>query len=95
MEWNVGLNGFNDIDPEMLRLIIIVSIPLVIVSLILMIAALVNLFKKQITGSDKIIWALIIIFIDLIGPILYFAVGSNYLDQKIAKREEEQENRQQ
>jgi len=70
--------------------ILAIVIPLVIIQLILMITALVSVVKKEVPGSDKILWILIIIFVSTIGPIIYFAVGSNMLDQKIAQNEEEQ-----
>lgn len=67
--------------------ILAIAVPLMIVQLILMIAALVSVVKKEVPGSDKILWILIIIFVSTIGPIIYFAVGSNLLDQKIAQDE--------
>jgi len=67
--------------------ILAIAVPLLIVQLVLMIAALVSVVKKEVPGSDKILWILIIIFVSTIGPIIYFAVGSNLLDQKIAQDE--------
>jgi len=67
--------------------ILAIVVPLLIVQLVLMIAALVSVVKKEVPGSDKILWILIIIFVSTIGPIIYFAVGSNLLDQKIAQDE--------
>ena len=70
--------------------LIMVLIPLVIIQLILMITALVSVTKKEVPSTDKLIWILLIIFVSTIGPILYFAIGSNALDQKAAQNEEEQ-----
>jgi len=67
--------------------VIAIAIPLLIVQLILMITALVSVVKKEVSGSDKILWILIIIFVSTIGPIIYFAIGSNMLDQKITQDE--------
>jgi len=41
-----------------------------------MIAALIDLSKrKNVTGDNKLLWALLIIFINTIGPIIYFIIG--------------------
>ena len=67
-----------------------IIIPLLIIQLILMITALVSVVKKEVPGQDKLLWILLIIFVSTIGPILYFAIGSNMLDQKASQNEEEQ-----
>jgi Phospholipase_D-nuclease N-terminal len=58
---------------ELLPLII----PLVIVQLFLMAIALVDLFKEErrVRGGNKPIWALIIVFGELLGPLAYFFLG--------------------
>lgn len=51
-------------------------IPIVIINYVLVIAALVDLFRRdQVVGGKKWIWAIVILFIQFIGPILYFTVG--------------------
>jgi hypothetical protein len=50
-------------------------IPILILQLGLMIFALVDLARRERTKGPKWAWALIIIFVNLIGPILYFVVG--------------------
>ena len=50
-------------------------IPLLIIQLGLMIAALVDLFRREKTKGPKWLWILIIVFVNYIGPILYFVVG--------------------
>jgi len=69
--------------------LIAILIPALIIQFILMITALVSLIKKEVPSSDKILWVLIIILVSTIGPIVYLAVGSNMLDQKIAQDEGE------
>jgi uncharacterized membrane protein YhaH (DUF805 family) len=57
---------------EMLPLLI----PLMIIQLALLIIAIVDLVKREhVTGDNKIVWALVIIFINMIGPIIYLLVG--------------------
>lgn len=58
--------------------IFVLIFPLIIVQLGLQIAALVNMLKRdasQIRWNNKIVWALIIIFGEVIGPIVYFVFG--------------------
>lgn len=50
-------------------------IPVVILELGLMIAALVDLIKREKTKGPKWVWALVIILVNLFGPIVYFLVG--------------------
>jgi hypothetical protein len=51
-------------------------IPLVIVELALHIFALVDLMKRtHMSQNTRIIWVLVIIFINIIGPIIYFIFG--------------------
>ncbi len=49
--------------------------PLLIIQLLLVIVALVDLIKIERTNGPKWLWAIIIIFVNLIGPIIYFIVG--------------------
>jgi DMSO reductase anchor subunit len=50
-------------------------IPLLLVQLILMITALVDILRREKTRGPKLLWALIVIFGEMIGPILYFVIG--------------------
>ncbi len=50
-------------------------IPILILQLALMIFALVDLIRRERTKGPKWLWALIIVFVNLIGPILYFIIG--------------------
>lgn len=50
-------------------------IPLVLLQLILIIVALVDLSKREKTRGPKWLWAVIIILVELFGPILYFIIG--------------------
>ena len=50
-------------------------IPLLLIQLSLMVFALIDLAKREKTRGPKWLWALIIIFGELFGPIIYFVVG--------------------
>ena len=58
-------------------LLIAVLLPLIIVEVVLLVAALYDLTRpnRQVKGDNKVVWALIIIFVATIGPILYFLAG--------------------
>jgi hypothetical protein len=57
--------------------IIALLAPIVIIQLGLMIAALYDLERsdRQVRGGSKLVWALIIVFVNVIGPIVYFITG--------------------
>ncbi|PKO05833.1 MAG: transcriptional regulator [Chloroflexi bacterium HGW-Chloroflexi-3] len=50
-------------------------IPLFLIQLGLMIAALVDLIKRKKTKGPKWMWIIIVVFVNMIGPIVYFVVG--------------------
>ncbi|HLR43377.1 MAG TPA: PLD nuclease N-terminal domain-containing protein [Pseudogracilibacillus sp.] len=49
--------------------------PLIIIQLILMVVALFDLRKQEETNGPKIVWLLVIILVNTIGPIIYFIFG--------------------
>ena len=50
-------------------------IPLIIVELALMVAALVHIFThKTYRTGNRVIWV-ILSFVQIIGPVLYFVIG--------------------
>ena len=50
-------------------------IPLVLLQLTLMIVALVDLTRRERTRGPKWVWILVIVFGELLGPIIYFIFG--------------------
>ena len=90
---NFGINRPSDFDGDIVRLVLMIVIPIAIIQLVLLITALVSLVKKEVHAMDKLIWGLVIVCINIIGPIVYFAIGSNILDQKAAELEEQNEQR--
>jgi len=60
---------------DVTRLLLLLA-PLILIQLGLFVWALVDLIKRQnVTGGKKWLWALLIILVNLIGPILYLAIG--------------------
>jgi hypothetical protein len=45
------------------------------IQVILLIVALLDLVKQPATRGPKWMWAVIIIFVNIIGPVIYFIVG--------------------
>jgi Phospholipase_D-nuclease N-terminal len=54
-----------------------ILLPIIILQLVLLVAALYDLTRpdRRVRGDSKVVWALIVIFVSTIGPILYFLVG--------------------
>jgi hypothetical protein len=50
-------------------------IPVLLIQLGLMIAALVDLLRREQTRGPKWAWVLVILFVNMIGPIIYFIAG--------------------
>jgi hypothetical protein len=57
--------------------ILLLLVPVLVIQLGLIVLALYDLLKpeRRVKGDNKLVWGLIIVFINLIGPILYFVVG--------------------
>ncbi len=72
---NHSLGGFSldGFDPTILLLLV----PLVVLQLGLLVAAVVDLLRddRRVRGGNKGVWAVIIVFVNMIGPILYFLAG--------------------
>jgi hypothetical protein len=51
--------------------------PFILLQLVLMTIALVDLIKRESTKGPKWMWALIIVVINTIGPIIYFVLGKD------------------
>jgi hypothetical protein len=57
--------------------LLLLIIPVLIVQLGLLIIALRDLLRpeRKVRGESKLMWGIIIVVINIIGPILYLAVG--------------------
>ncbi len=60
---------------EAIRPYIPFLIPVIIIQLGLMIFALIDLVRRPAANGPRWLWALIIIVINIIGPIAYFLIG--------------------
>jgi hypothetical protein len=50
-------------------------VPILILQIGLMLFALIDLIRRPAANGPKWLWALIIILINIIGPIAYFLIG--------------------
>jgi hypothetical protein len=60
---------------EQIREMLPFLIPVILLQLALLVAALVDLAQRERTRGPKWVWVLVILFVSLIGPILYFTLG--------------------
>jgi hypothetical protein len=49
--------------------------PILVLQFILMIVALISCIREEATNGPKWMWILVILLVNLLGPILYFVIG--------------------
>ena len=57
--------------------LLLILLPLVVIELGLVAFSLVDLFKpeRHVVGNNKLIWALVIVLVGTIGPVVYLLAG--------------------
>jgi uncharacterized membrane protein YhaH (DUF805 family) len=60
---------------EIIKQYLPLLIPVILIQLALMITALVDLIRRAQTRGPKWVWALVILLVNFIGPIIYFVAG--------------------
>ncbi|HEX7976650.1 MAG TPA: PLD nuclease N-terminal domain-containing protein [Anaerolineales bacterium] len=60
---------------DLLKQLLPLLIPIVLIQLVLMVYCLVDLAHREQTNGPKWLWALLIIFGELLGPIAYLIIG--------------------
>jgi hypothetical protein len=65
-----------NIPPELAELIPLL-LPILILQFALLVLALRDLLRpeRRVQGDTKVLWGIVIVVFQLLGPILYFAVG--------------------
>jgi Phospholipase_D-nuclease N-terminal len=55
----------------------LILLPIVLIELALVVFSLVDLFRpeRRVVGNNKLVWALIIVLVGTIGPIVYLLAG--------------------
>lgn len=49
--------------------------PIIVVQIVLTLSALIDWIKQENTRGPKMLWLIIILFVNILGPILYFVIG--------------------
>lgn len=49
--------------------------PLLFIQIFLIVLALIDWRKQEVTRGPKLLWLLIILFVSILGPVLYFLLG--------------------
>ncbi|MBT2695657.1 PLD nuclease N-terminal domain-containing protein [Bacillus sp. ISL-55] len=49
--------------------------PILVIQVILLVVAVIDLIKIEKTNGPKWVWAIVILVVNIIGPILYFVIG--------------------
>lgn len=72
MKIHYGLNDLKDID---IMAFLPIILPVIAVGALLVFIALIDLYRNRKTRKNVLVWTLIIIFVNVLGPILYFVIG--------------------
>ena len=64
-------------------------VPMFLLWFVLLITSLISILRKDVSGTEKLPWLLLVIFVSTFGPIIYFVFGSSMLDKKAADREDD------
>lgn len=48
---------------------------IIVIGFIPTIIALIDILKSKFEGNNKIVWLLVVLFLHLLGAVLYFAIG--------------------
>lgn len=72
MQLHYGWNDLKDID---IMAFLPIILPVIAVGVLLVFIALIDLYRHRNTRKNVLVWALIILFVNTLGPILYFVIG--------------------
>ena len=67
------MNNIYEIEQLMEYMVII--LPLLLLNLGLVVFSLVKIFKDGVDNLNKCLWIVIVIFVNLVGPILFLMLG--------------------
>ncbi|GIN73403.1 phosphatidylserine synthase [Bacillus sp. J14TS2] len=57
------------------HLVLPIMIPFMLVNTVLLLIAFIDMYIYREHRANKVIWILIILFINILGPVLYLAIG--------------------
>jgi len=73
----MGTFGFMASLPGPSASLLFILLPIAVIELGLIVFSLVDLFKpeRRVIGDNKLVWALVIVLIGTLGPIVYLLAG--------------------
>lgn len=72
MKIHYGLNNLKDID---IMAFLPIILPVIAVGALLVLIAFIDLYRHRKTRKNVLVWTSIILFVNILGPILYFVIG--------------------
>ncbi|PFV82809.1 phosphatidylserine synthase [Bacillus sp. AFS059628] len=72
MKIHYGLNDLKDID---IMAFLPIILPVIAVGALLVLIAFIDLYRHRKTRKNVLVWTFIILFVNILGPILYFIIG--------------------
>ncbi len=72
MQLHYGFDELKDID---FMAFIPMILPFFAVGILLVLIALIDLYRHRKTRKSLLMWTFIILFVNTLGPILYFVIG--------------------
>ncbi|HDR8023873.1 TPA: PLDc_N domain-containing protein [Bacillus cereus] len=72
MKIHYGLNDLKDID---IMAFLPIILPVIAVGALLVLVAFIDLYRHRKTRKNVLVWTFIILFVNILGPILYFVIG--------------------
>jgi Phospholipase_D-nuclease N-terminal len=61
-------------EDELIRLLPLLA-PLVLIQLALLVAAVIDLARREATRGPKWVWLIVVLFVSFVGPLVYFLFG--------------------
>ncbi|MFJ7746618.1 PLD nuclease N-terminal domain-containing protein [Peribacillus sp. NPDC097295] len=78
MKLHYELNDLKDLD---IMAILPIILPVMAIGVLLVLIALIDLYKHRKTRDNVLIWTIIILFANTLGPILYFVIGRKDIEK--------------
>lgn len=72
MKIHYGLNDLKDID---IMAFLPIILPVIAVGALLVFIAFIDLYRHRKTRKNVLVWTFIILFVNILGHILYFVIG--------------------
>ena len=67
--------AINSGDPQQLIDLLPALVPLLVLEMALLVVALVDAARRPHVRGNRVVWILVIVFVSVIGPILYLTLG--------------------